>query len=145
MPGTLSRISNVARRQSMCSRSRYATATRVISAMVRFTATTSASGNPISSSSGAHTRPVPKPVAPPSSAATSTAPAPNITPVVTYRPSDTQPPVDRLEVPRGRLLHIAVRRVPVAVHRHEQRTQTLEPELPQAFRHQVLPHHLLDL
>src|SRR3954454_8980847 len=53
--------------------------------------------------------------------------------------------IELLELRLRPRLHVAVERVAVRVDADRERPEVLDPELPQALRHQVLPRHLLDL
>src|SRR5947209_1883619 len=56
-----------------------------------------------------------------------------------------KPGKDLLQLRLGLRLHVAVERVAVRVDADGERAEVLDPELPEALGHQLLPHHLFDL
>src|SRR4051812_23263371 len=57
----------------------------------------------------------------------------------------SKPGIELLELLLRSVLHVAVERVPVRVDADRERAEVLDAELPEAFRHQLLPRNLLDL
>src|SRR6185312_15561874 len=57
----------------------------------------------------------------------------------------SEPGIELLQLVVGCRLDVVVERVAVGVDADGQRAEVLDPELPQAFRHQLLPGDLLDL
>src|SRR2546421_2861537 len=57
----------------------------------------------------------------------------------------SKPRIELLELLAGRVLHVAVERVPVRVDADGQRAEILDAKLPEALGHQLLPGDLLDL
>src|SRR5688572_17461144 len=59
--------------------------------------------------------------------------------------SALEPGIELLQLLAGRILHVAVERVPVRVDADGERAEVLDPELPEALGHELLPRDLLDL
>src|SRR6266550_3809032 len=57
----------------------------------------------------------------------------------------SKPGIELLQLFLGRRLHVVVERVAVGVDADGQRAEILDPELPEALGHQLLPSDLLDL
>src|SRR5262245_41370453 len=53
--------------------------------------------------------------------------------------------IDLLQLRLGAVLHLAVERVAVRVDSDRERSEVLDPELPEALGHELLPGDLLDL
>src|SRR5205823_12795004 len=53
--------------------------------------------------------------------------------------------IELLQLLLGAILHVVEKRLPVRVDADGERAEVLDAELPEAFRHQLLPGDLLDL
>src|SRR5438876_11417655 len=60
-------------------------------------------------------------------------------------PCVSKPRIELLQLLLRRSLHVVVERVAVRVDADGQRAEVLDPELPEALGHQLLPRDLLDL
>src|SRR6476619_3705489 len=56
-----------------------------------------------------------------------------------------KPGIELLQLVVGACLNVVVERVAVRVDADDQRPEVLDPELPEALGHELLPEHLLDL
>src|SRR5581483_6266238 len=61
------------------------------------------------------------------------------------RKPSLKPGIELLQSFLRTCLHVVVERVAVCVDADRERAEVLDAELPEAFRHELLPRHLLDL
>src|SRR5437870_5224450 len=67
-----------------------------------------------------------------------------VSPPSRFRPR-SKPCIKLLQLLLGARLYVVVERVSVRVDADGQRAEVLDAELPEAFRHELLPRHVFDL